>query len=27
LINGTGSEPIAGVGPRFPLWIKVPWNL
>jgi hypothetical protein len=27
LINATGSEPIAGVEPHFPLWIKVPWNL
>jgi hypothetical protein len=26
-INATGSEPIAGVGPHFPLWIKVPWSL
>ena len=27
LINATGSEPIAGVGPHFPLWIKVPQSL
>ena len=27
LINVTGSEPIAGVGPHFPLWIKVPQSL
>jgi hypothetical protein len=27
LINVTGSEPIACVGPHFPLWIKVPQSL
>ncbi len=26
-INETGSEPIAGVVPHFPLWIKVPGSL
>jgi len=26
-INATGSEPIAGGGQRFPLWIKVPQSI
>jgi len=25
-INATGRGLIAGVGPHFPLWIKVPWS-
>jgi hypothetical protein len=27
LINGTGSEPTAGVAQHFPLWIKVPGSI